>query len=370
MLARATCARVPALARASSTFDTLARSLAPTIESVARAARESPRHAGPRARAASAASAQNAERVRADAELAMNYPMRKQNTILNICERGKSMVVMRFGRFHTMHSEGYFWAIPFIDRIVEHDVREITLEIDPQATITKDNAHLDLSGVISLRVTDPEKATFSVQRPLYSAVQTARSALRNAGGGRTIDECLHSRSAISAEIVEALREPSEAWGIVVSRFEAREIEPSPEVSAAMSGQSIAERHRRQVEADAEATKKAAILQSEGVRIALTNEAEGNAARVRLAADADAHAVTAAAGAKAAALAAVGAALGKDGAQQASQIALASDYAHLVAASVQKGTATFFGHEIGDMPRFLATAASVARATLASPKPDA
>ena len=70
----------------------------------------------------------------------MRWPVRKFNTVLNICHNGENVIIERFGKFHKIQPPGLFFAIPFIDKIsYVVNQRETTIEIDPQSTITKDN---------------------------------------------------------------------------------------------------------------------------------------------------------------------------------------------------------------------------------------
>ena len=47
------------------------------------------------------------------------WPIRRSNTLLNIVPQGQRFVVERFGRLSAIHDSGYFFAVPFVDRIGE-----------------------------------------------------------------------------------------------------------------------------------------------------------------------------------------------------------------------------------------------------------
>ncbi|MCC7339478.1 MAG: hypothetical protein IT170_00205, partial [Bryobacterales bacterium] len=71
------------------------------------------------------------------------------------------------------------------------------------------------------------------------------------------------RTSINAAVVSELDLASEPWGVKVLRYEIKNITPPADVLAAMEKQMRAEREKR-----------AAILQSEGVRDSKINTAEG------------------------------------------------------------------------------------------------
>jgi hypothetical protein len=68
-----------------------------------------------------------------------HYPRRKTNWGINTCEQGHHHVVQRFGKFSRVVESGLYFAWPFIDTIVEHDMREMTIPISPQTGVTRDN---------------------------------------------------------------------------------------------------------------------------------------------------------------------------------------------------------------------------------------
>jgi hypothetical protein len=89
------------------------------------------------------------------------WPRGKANMGLNVCPQGERMIVERLGRMHCIHSPGWFFAIPFIDRIAYRiDMREKAIEVLPQRAITKDNVSLEVAGNIFVEFNDPERAAY------------------------------------------------------------------------------------------------------------------------------------------------------------------------------------------------------------------
>ena len=72
------------------------------------------------------------------------WPESKANTILNIVPQGERHVVERLGKMHHCYESGFFFAIPWIDKVSYIiDMRERAIDITPQAAITKDNVSVD-----------------------------------------------------------------------------------------------------------------------------------------------------------------------------------------------------------------------------------
>ena len=303
------------------------------------------------------------------------WPIRKSNTILNIVPQGQRFIVERFGKLSAIHDSGYFFAVPFVDRIGElvrselglvwfwfaccvirvcahlvlllpltlpyltlqqpnnnqHyictayviDVRERAIDIAPQAAITRDNVSVEVSGNLFVRFVDPEAAAYGARNPLYSVMQHAQSAMRSAIGEMELDEILHGRARLNGLIKGSLQEAAVPWGLEVRRYEITEITPDEQIRVAMDKQAAAERDRREQVLRAEGDKRRAELTSEGVKISLTNESEGrliavtnesDAAKIKLVreAEGEAEAMRITAVAQAEAIARVAAELDKDG----------------------------------------------------------
>ncbi|CAG2069170.1 unnamed protein product, partial [Timema podura] len=82
-------------------------------------------------------------------------------------------------------------------------------------------------------------------------------------GKISLDKVFRERENLNVNIVESINKASEAWGITCLRYEIRDIKLPTRVQEAM-----------QMQVEAERKKRAAILESEGVREADINVAEG------------------------------------------------------------------------------------------------
>jgi regulator of protease activity HflC (stomatin/prohibitin superfamily) len=204
-------------------------------------------------------------------------------------ERGIQETLGRYNRF-VMPGLGF--QIPIIHIIRIRDVREHTMEIHPQAVITKDNVEIMVDGIMWARPTIEEEA---IQRTFYNIddwkqaiIQLAMTNLRQEFGDLTLDESLVARETIATNLQRILNTYAVEWGLTVNKVEIRLIDPPEDIKRAMHKQKTAEQERRSMrllatgEFEAAEQQKLAIIQrAEGDREAAINVAQGKAEAIRL-----------------------------------------------------------------------------------------
>lgn len=238
--------------------------------------------------------------------------------------QNRAFVVERFGKFQSTKVAGLNFIIPFIDRIsADRSLKEQAVDVPMQSGITKDNISLTVDGVLYFRVLDPYKATYGVDNYVFAVTQLAQTTMRSELGKMELDKTFEERDHLNANIVSAINQAAQPWGIQVLRYEIKDIVPPASIMDAMEAQMKAER-----------VKRAQILESEGDRQSAINVAEGRKASVVLAAEADkeqqilqaqgeAQAILAVAEAQAGALREVGEAANTESGQKAVQLDLAT-----------------------------------------------
>ncbi len=174
--------------------------------------------------------------------------------ILNEYERG---VIFRLGRVIKAKGPGLIILIPIIDKMKKVDLRIITLDVQPQDIITRDNVSVKVSAVVYFRVLEPVKAVIEVENFLFATSQLAQTTLRSVCGQVELDELLSEREKINAQIQEILDLDTEPWGIKVSKVEVKDIDLPDEMKRAMAKQAEAERERRSKIINAEGEYQAA-----------------------------------------------------------------------------------------------------------------
>jgi len=204
-------------------------------------------------------------------------------------ERGIQETLGRYSRF-VMPGLGF--QIPIVHLIRVRDIREHTMDIQPQSVITKDNVEIQVDGIMWVRPTPDEEA---IKRTFYNidnwkraVIQLAMTNLRQEFGDLTLDESLVAREKIASNLQSALNRFAEEWGLSVSKVEIRLIDPPEDIKRAMHKQKTAEQERRamrllatgEFEA-AEQQKLATIQRAEGEREAVIKVAEGKAQAIKL-----------------------------------------------------------------------------------------
>jgi regulator of protease activity HflC (stomatin/prohibitin superfamily) len=298
------------------------------------------------------------------------WPRSQQNTVLNICPQGEMMVVERLGKMHSIHTGGYFFAIPFMDQIrFCIDMREKALPIMPQAAITKDNVHVKVSGNIYCQFINAEMAAYGSKNPIYAVKQHAMASMRAAIGEMELDEILHARKKLNTIIKSTVQEAATAWGLEIKRYEITEISPDRFITEAMDKQAAAERDRRKKVLEAEGDKTAKELESqgekimmqnisEGEKIRIVNEAVANKERRMMEAEAEALAIQIKAKAQADAIREIAQTLSSTEATDAAKLNIAQRYIEMYSDIGQKSNTMIFNDRPADINALMAQASAV------------
>lgn len=161
--------------------------------------------------------------------------------ILNEYERG---VVLRLGNFAGIRGPGLIILVPGLEKMIKVDLRLITMDIPSQDIISKDNVTLKVNGVVYFKVSNPERATISVENYYHATAQIAQTTLRSVVGQYELDEILAHRDAINTKLQGILDELTEPWGVKVTNVEVKAIDLPVEMQRAMAKQAEAEREKR------------------------------------------------------------------------------------------------------------------------------
>ena len=156
-------------------------------------------------------------------------------------ERG---VVLRFGRLIRTRDPGFNLIIPIIDRMIKVDLRVITMVVEPQVVITKDNVTIKVDAVVYFMVMDPVKAVLQVADYIKATTQIALTTLRSVLGQSDLDELLFERDKINKRLSEIIDHHTEPWGVMVSVVEVKDVQLPDPMQRAMARQAEAEREKR------------------------------------------------------------------------------------------------------------------------------
>lgn len=156
-------------------------------------------------------------------------------------ERG---VIFRLGRVQGAKGPGIFFIIPIVDQMIKVDLRVVTLDVQTQEAITRDNVTVKVNAVCYFRVMDPVAAVVNVTNYLLATGQIAQTTLRSVMGQSELDELLSQRDKINQQLQQIIDEQTEPWGIKVSVVELKDLELPQTMQRAMARQAEAEREKR------------------------------------------------------------------------------------------------------------------------------
>jgi regulator of protease activity HflC (stomatin/prohibitin superfamily) len=172
-------------------------------------------------------------------------------------ERG---VVFRLGRVIGSREPGLRLLIPIVDVLHRVSLRIVTMPIQSQGIITRDNVSVDVSAVAYFRVVDAVKSVVAIENVRAAISQIAQTTLRKVVGQHTLDETLSETDRINIDIREILDVTTADWGVEVTLVELKDIQLPESMKRAMARQAEAEREKRAkiINAEGESLAAAAL----------------------------------------------------------------------------------------------------------------
>ncbi|HSX44894.1 MAG TPA: slipin family protein [Candidatus Saccharimonadales bacterium] len=173
--------------------------------------------------------------------------------LINQYERG---VVFRLGKVQSgVKQPGLRLIIPIVDQMRKVSLRTVTLPIETQKIITRDNVSIDVAAVAYYQVADPIKSIVEIENVVSATYQIAQTTVRNVVGQTSLDHVLSETVALNEAVKGILDKATEKWGIYVSNVELKDIQLPDTMQRAMAK-----------EAEAEREKRAKIIAAEGEKL--------------------------------------------------------------------------------------------------------
>jgi regulator of protease activity HflC (stomatin/prohibitin superfamily) len=176
---------------------------------------------------------------------------------IRILREYERAVVFQLGRFWRVKGPGLVILIPGIQKMVRVDLRIVTMDVEPQDVISRDNVSVKVNAVVFFRVMDPQKAIIQVENYLFATSQLAQTTLRVVLGKHELDEMLAERERLNIDVQRILDAQTDGWGIKVTNVEIKHIDLNESMIRAIARQAEAERERRAKVIHAEGEKQAA-----------------------------------------------------------------------------------------------------------------
>ncbi|MFF4121043.1 slipin family protein [Streptomyces sp. NPDC001714] len=179
---------------------------------------------------------------------------------LKVVKQYEKGVLFRFGRLVGTRDAGLRFIIPVVDVLHRVSLRVVTMPIQSQGIITRDNVSVDVSAVAYFRVVDAVKSVVAVENVHAAINQIAQTTLRKVVGQHTLDETLSETDRINLDIRRILDVTTVEWGVQVTLVELKDIQLPDTMKRAMARQAEAEREKRAkiINAEGESLAAAAL----------------------------------------------------------------------------------------------------------------
>ncbi len=163
---------------------------------------------------------------------------------VRIIKQYEQGVLFRFGRLVGARDPGLRLIVPLVDVLHRVSLRIVTMPIQSQGIITRDNVSVDVSAVAYFRIVDAVKSVVAIENVQVAIDQIAQTTLRKVVGQHTLDETLSETDRINQDIRQILDVTTLDWGVEVTLVELKDIQLPDSMKRAMARQAEAEREKR------------------------------------------------------------------------------------------------------------------------------
>jgi len=179
---------------------------------------------------------------------------------VRIVKQYEQGVLFRLGRLQGSRAPGFTLIIPVVDVLRRVSLRIVTLPIQSQGIITRDNVSVDVSAVAYYKVVDAVKSVVAIENVRDAIDQIAQTTLRKVVGQHSLDETLSETDKINLDIRKILDGTTVEWGVEVTLVELKDIQLPDSMQRAMARQAEAEREKRAkiINAEGESLAAAAL----------------------------------------------------------------------------------------------------------------
>jgi regulator of protease activity HflC (stomatin/prohibitin superfamily) len=188
---------------------------------------------------------------------------------VRIVKQYEKGVLFRLGRVLGAREPGLRVIIPFADVLHRVSLRIVTMPIQSQGIITRDNVSVDVSAVAYFRVVDAVRSVVAIENVHAAIGQIAQTTLRKVVGQHTLDQTLSETDTINLDIRKILDVSTDEWGVEVTLVELKDIQLPDSMKRAMARQAEAEREKRAkiINAEGESLAAAALGDASDIMMA-------------------------------------------------------------------------------------------------------
>jgi regulator of protease activity HflC (stomatin/prohibitin superfamily) len=179
---------------------------------------------------------------------------------IRVVKQYEKGVHFRLGKVIAVREPGLRLIIPIVDQLKKVSLRIVTMPIQSQGIITRDNVSVDIAAVAYFRVVDARRSVVAIENVDTAINQIAQTTMRNVVGQHSLDEVLAETSVVNGAIRQILDTTTLEWGVEVTLVELKDIQLPDTMKRAMAREAEAEREKRAkiIAAEGEARAAAAL----------------------------------------------------------------------------------------------------------------
>jgi len=278
---------------------------------------------------------------------------------VRIIPQKTACVIERLGQYSKTLNAGFYILIPFLDKVsYKRSLKEEAIDVPQQTCITKDNVSIGVDGILYIQVVDAKRSAYGIDDYKYATSQIAQTTMRSIFGTFDLDETFMAREAINSKVVQAVDEASDPWGVKVTRYEVKDIEPPQSIIESMEKQMKAERDKRATIAESEGEKQSEINRAEGKRQAMIAESEGEKQKRINEAEGKSVEIEKVAEATARGIAKIAMGISKENGKDAVNLRIAEQYIKAFGNLAKQNNTMIIPSTLSDISGFVASAAKV------------
>lgn len=195
---------------------------------------------------------------------------------------------LRGGKFIRVEEPGWHVQIPLVDTVIIVEVSERLGYVENIPAMTSDDVTMNVSLQYTYRVINPERYALDVADPERIVFEFVQGKLRDVVNTKAMTAVMHSRAEMNREVMAALQEKEEQYGVRFITVQMQNASPPAEVVTAIKDRMVAAQRQEQAQAEAAQQKTLA----DAAFYTAQKEAEADALRIALAAEAQQSAVRA------------------------------------------------------------------------------
>lgn len=129
-------------------------------------------------------------------------------TVVNTFSGG---IILRWGKYHKTLEAGFYWKIPFVDRVHEDIVMTTTMELPPQTLTTKDQKQVVVKTIVKYDITDIKQFMLSVYDAKDAISDISQGIIKKTIAALEWEQC--NDNELDNTITKKIRVELRKWGI-------------------------------------------------------------------------------------------------------------------------------------------------------------